>query len=202
MTNPFLEWSVATVTLPGEVESGDLHLVQPFEGGTLVAVADGLGHGTAAASAARAAVDILAKHPREPVLSLAKRCHQGLRGTRGVVLSMATFNAREETMTWLGVGNVEGTLIRSDAHGKPECESLLLRRGVLGARLPILEAVILPVTRGDTLILATDGIRSGFERGVNLRKPPQEIADQIVARDNLGTDDALVLVARFKGAKQ
>ena len=62
-------------------------------------------------------------------------------------------------MTWLGVGNVEGVLIRADTRATPAAESVLLRGGVVGYQLPALQASVVPVSRGDLLILATDGIR-------------------------------------------
>jgi len=197
-----LEWGVAAVAIPGEKESGDLHFVEPFLNGALLAVVDGLGHGCEAAVAARNAVETLRAHPQESVITLLNRCHENLRATRGVVLGMAAFNAVEDTMTWLGVGNVEGMLFRHDAEEKTTHESLLSRRGVVGGRLPPLNAAILPVARGDTLIFATDGIRSGFESGLNLRASPKEIADRILDQHNMETDDALVLVARYIGNTQ
>ena len=110
-----LEWGVAAVAIPGEKESGDLHFVEPFLNGALLAVVDGLGHGCEAAVAARNAVETLRAHPQESVITLLNRCHENLRATRGVVLGMAAFNAVEDTMTWLGVGNVEGMFFRHDA---------------------------------------------------------------------------------------
>jgi len=199
MSGQLLEWGVATLALPGETESGDLHLVEPFKDGALVAVVDGLGHGREAALAARTAVATLKKHAQESVITLVKRCHEELRATRGVVLSMAAFNALEGTMTWLGVGNVEGILLRVESDGKAPYESLLLRRGVVGGRLPPLNATILPVFRGDTLILVTDGIRSGYEPRWSPRGTPQQTADQILAQHNTETDDALVFVGRYAG---
>ena len=38
--------------------------------------------------------------------------------TRGVVLSIALFNAENNTMTWLGVGNVDGLLLRNGSSNK------------------------------------------------------------------------------------
>src|SRR5712692_7135198 len=113
MSGHLLEWGVATLPMPGEKESGDLHLVEPFRNGALVAVMDGLGHGAEAAVAARNAVETLKAHPDESVINLLNRCHESLRTTRGVVLGIAAFNAVEGTMTWLGVGNIEGMLFRN-----------------------------------------------------------------------------------------
>jgi negative regulator of sigma-B (phosphoserine phosphatase) len=196
---PLIEWGVAARPLEGEAECGDLHVVQPFPKGVLVAAVDGLGHGPEAAAAARSAVVTLADYAHEPVISLIKRCHQRLIRTRGVVMSLASFNALDNTMTWLGVGNVEGLLLRADVAANPPRENVLLRGGVVGYQLPALHASILPVTRGDVLILATDGIRSGFVEDVTLSHPPQRIAEHILARRAGGADDALVLVARYLG---
>jgi serine/threonine protein phosphatase PrpC len=196
---PLIEWGAAARPLQGEAEPGDLHVVQAFPNGVLVAVVDGLGHGPAAALAAKMAVATLEDYAHEPVISLVKRCHENLTRTRGVVMSLASFNTLDNTMTWLGVGNVEGLLLRADVAANAPRENVLLRGGVVGYQLPALHASVLFVTRGDVLILATDGIQGGFAEDVTLSDPPQQIAEQILARRASGTDDALVLVARYLG---
>jgi serine phosphatase RsbU (regulator of sigma subunit) len=66
---------------------------------------------------------------------------------------------------------------------------------VVGARLPPLQAAVLPLEPGDTLVFATDGIASDFERGLARHLSP-EAAARAIGRH---TDDALVLVARHRG---
>jgi hypothetical protein len=56
---PCLDWKVAGRPLPGESESGDLGVVAAHADGALLAAIDGVGHGDAAAAAARAAADVL-----------------------------------------------------------------------------------------------------------------------------------------------
>ncbi len=129
-----LDWAVAGAPIDGGTESGDLHAVVPFDGGVLVGAIDGLGHGPEAAAAARAAALILAAHAAESPRRLMDRCHEGLRRTRGAVITLASFQARAATMTWMGVGNVEGILIHQDA--ATVTESAPLRGGVVGFRLP------------------------------------------------------------------
>ena len=194
-----IDWGVATLTLPGERESGDLHLVKPVRAGVLVSVVDGLGHGAEAAAAARAAVAALSRHAQESVLPLLQRCHQALAGTRGAVVSVALFDRADGSMTWLGVGNVEGVLLYADAGGRRGRERLVTRGGIVGSELPPLRAEVLAVAPGDTLVLATDGIQSGFADELTVDAPPQQLADQILARSGKSTDDALVLVARYVG---
>src|SRR4051794_39540545 len=117
-----LEWGVATRALAGQPESGDRHLVEPFPGGALLAVVDGLGHGEEAAEAARAAVAALAGHAGEAVTAAVERCHRELRNTRGVVIGVASFDAAGGTMTWLGVGDVDGVLVRAQPGTGPRRE--------------------------------------------------------------------------------
>lgn len=192
-----IEWGVASRALQGEPSSGDLKVVKSFPNGVLVAALDGIGHGDEAESAAMVARAILEAHAEESVIALIRRCHEGLRATRGVAMSVASFNLSEALMTWLGVGNVQGVLLRRGLAGGPAEESLLLRAGVVGAQLPSLQAAVLPVSIGDTLILATDGISSDFIRKLARNHPPQKAAESILAQHGKATDDALVLVARY-----
>jgi serine phosphatase RsbU (regulator of sigma subunit) len=196
---PLIECGVATLTLPGETESGDLHLVQPVGTGVLVGVVDGLGHGAEAAVAARVAVATLREHAHEAVLPLLQRCHRALLGTRGVVMSLAFFQAGDGSMTWLGVGNVESVLLYTDAAARPARTSLMTRGGIVGLQLPQLRAQVISIAPGDTLLVATDGIKDGFVDGLNTETPPQQLADQVLTGSCKGTDDALVLVARYLG---
>src|SRR6266536_1380421 len=194
-----VHWGVATLALAGQTESGDLHLVAPVEHGVLVAVVDGLGHGEEAAAAAKLAVQTLERFVEEPPLSLVQRCHAALKGSRGVVMNLARFDAERSAMTWLGIGNVEGLLhhVRSDERSARA--SLVTRGGIIGSELPSVQASVVPVEPGDTLVFATDGIRSGFGDDVSVRDEPQRVADQLLSRHGKGTDDALVLVARYLG---
>jgi serine/threonine protein phosphatase PrpC len=180
-------------------ESGDLHLIARFADGVLAAVMDGLGHGPEAAFAARQAARILESGAAEPVIALVQQCHDALRRTRGVVMSLASFTARDSSMAWIGVGNVETVLLRADPAARPRREAINARGGVVGYQLPPLRATALPVSRGDTLIMATDGIRTAFASALSTASAPQELADSIMARHCKGSDDALVLVARYVG---
>ena len=196
---PTVEWGVAAAPRPGELGSGDLHVVKPFPGGVLVAAMDGLGHGQEAASAARIAGAILEEHASESPAALARRCHDALLATRGVVMSLGSVDLPRALLTWLGVGNVQGVLLRRGALGASD-ESLLLRAGVLGAGLPRLDAAVLPLSRGNTLVFATDGVASDFDRELARKLPPRRAAEAILALHYKSTDDALVLVVRFVGA--
>jgi serine phosphatase RsbU (regulator of sigma subunit) len=113
-------------------------------------------------------------------------------------MSVASFSAEENAMTWLAVGNVEGYIIRADldTHDRP---CILMRSGVVGHSLPPLRADTIHVNQGDTLVMATDGIKSGFATSPNFDACPQIVADNIIKRFARETDDALVVIVRWLG---
>jgi serine phosphatase RsbU (regulator of sigma subunit) len=196
---PLVEYGVAKFVLPGQGESGDLHLVCCNQNGILIAAIDGIGHGEEAASAAKTAVSVLKTGADEPVISLLQRCHEGLRSMRGVVLSLASIDPVHGMMTWAGVGNVQGALMRAGARKGAVQEVLMLRGGVVGSQLPALQAAVLPVAKGDTLVFVTDGIRGEFAESLSALESPQRAADKILEGYCRGNDDALVLVVRLTG---
>jgi phosphoserine phosphatase RsbX len=195
-------WGVSSRAFGAAKETGDLHVVVHGAQSVLVATIDGLGHGREAALAARAAATILEQYDDEPLIELMQRCHEGLRRTRGAVLSMASFDLRASTMTWLGVGNVEGALFRADKSPGRRRDSLVLRGGVVGYRIPTLRGAQHHLGNGDLLIFATDGVRTSFAASSPEGIDVQEIADAILARHGKATDDALVVVVRYLGRVQ
>jgi negative regulator of sigma-B (phosphoserine phosphatase) len=196
--HPPLEWSVAARPLPGEPASGDRAFVSVAAHHALAAAVDGLGHGPEAGLASQIAVEVLERFKCEDVVSLARRCHVALRTTRGVAVSLASFASPASKMTWVGIGNVEGRLLREGGRAQ-ETETLLVLSGVAGHELPLLAARSVDVRRGDLLILATDGIEPSFTDSVRVAESCREISDRILERHALATDDALVLVARYVG---
>lgn len=192
-----IDWGVAARALAGETESGDRCLVKRLGNGALLAAADGLGHGAEAAVAADLAIRTVEGQARRPLLEIVEACHRALLRTRGAALSLALWNAELREVTWVGVGNVEGLLLKDGSGRRPERERLVLRRGVVGDRLPALQASTVAVPREGLLVFATDGITDGFEQGLETRAAPQSLADRILARHSRDADDALVLVARL-----
>ncbi|HXE41852.1 MAG TPA: hypothetical protein VN516_02420, partial [Candidatus Baltobacteraceae bacterium] len=72
----------------------------------------------------------------------------------------------------------------------------------VGYQLPSLQASVVPISHGDLLVFATDGVHAGFDQRTNLTETPKQIADGIMSRHFKGTDDALVLAVRYLGASQ
>lgn len=191
---------IASQPLTGEATSGDLHIVELCEGGALIGAVDALGHGEEAALTARLAVDIVIAHADEPLHVLVNRCHRALVGTRGAVMSLAKFDWVERSMQWIGVGDVEGVLFFADPQLQPSTTTLVTRGGIIGGRLPPSRSWVIPISTGDTLMFATDGIRMGSATHISPVEAPQHVADHTLARYAKGTDDALVVVARYTGS--
>lgn len=177
--------------------SGDLHVVAGFGHGALVALIDGLGHGEEAAAAAQAAAAQLEADPSAPVESLLRRCHVALRSTRGAAMSVASIDARFARLSWAGVGNVEAALLRAPTASPRADAAVPLRGGVVGYVLPSVRVDELDLAQGDTLVMATDGIRAGFTSQLQREASPAELARCILLRHAKGSDDARVLVVRF-----
>ena len=194
-----LEYGAASVTAPDQEESGDRHLVKTIHDGALLAVVDGSGHGKDASGPARLAVETLESHADEDVVSLLQRCHENLRSTRGAVISIASINTAQSTLTWAGVGNIEGMILRFGSSSQQTVDRLLLRPGIVGYRLPSLQAQALPLAPGDLIIFTTDGIRPDFENHITSEEHPRVIANKISSGYRKQCDDGLVLVARYLG---
>ena len=198
LTTPLVEWAVASRPLEPGV-SGDAYIVHPLPSGALFAVVDGAGHGPAAATSANEAIRALAADAAHPLTALAK-CHERLRASRGVVLMLAWVDSQRDTIAWVGVGTVQGMLLRGDPASRPREQILIGRVGVVGRQLPPLQPRTLAIAPGDVLVLATDGIHAAFMNPGPRSEIPQRLADDIMARHWSGVDDGLVLVVRYQGA--
>jgi negative regulator of sigma-B (phosphoserine phosphatase) len=193
-----IEWGVAAQAAPRESVTGDAHLMLPTSTGVLLAVIDGSGHGPEAAHATGLALNALREAPEQSVIAHLRACHVALAGSRGVVMTLADFNQQDRTLTLCGIGNVEAVLFRArPGQGAARQESAMLRGGVVGSHLPEPFATMVPVHGGDTLVMATDGLRNDFSADSVLRSSPRQSAGALLAKHVRGNDDAVVLVIRF-----
>jgi negative regulator of sigma-B (phosphoserine phosphatase) len=191
-----LERGLAAAAHQGEQRSGDRAVFAAWESGALAVAIDGLGHGVDAAVAAEECAKVVTANAREAPETLLQRCHDALVRTRGVVMTLAWFDLQQRTLTWTGVGNVEGRLMRANAPPGVAPESALIKGGVLGYSLPSVRPTTTELHSGDTLVMATDGISSAFSSSLVAGVDAQELAERILAEHGRGTDDALVVVVR------
>jgi hypothetical protein len=194
---PPIEFAAASRPFAGQTESGDLHVVEGYDAGVLLAVIDGLGHGSEAALAARSCAAALLAHAADPLTALVVRCHERLQTTRGAVLGAV--KVERGCLMWIGIGNVEAMVVRSEPGIlQPPRMHLRPQDGIVGHLMPKhLQVQSIPVECGDVLILTTDGIRPDFQLAPLPGDRPREIANRILSWYGTGRDDALVLVARL-----
>jgi negative regulator of sigma-B (phosphoserine phosphatase) len=194
-----LEWATATRVHPGERVAGDLAVLAPAPAGAIIAAFDGVGHGPAALRAARVAVRETSRGAEADIVAVTRRCHRALQYTRGAALSVGLVARARRSLTWLGVGNVEGRLVRATCGVRNAQESLVVAPGLPGRDLPELSPTTLPLNRGDLLIFATDGVAQCFADDLDVTGSPAEIAERIMTRHWKADDDALSVVARYLG---
>jgi negative regulator of sigma-B (phosphoserine phosphatase) len=195
-----LEIGCAGLALAGETRSGDLAVFAPHERGGLVAAIDGLGHGDAAADASEAAAAVLTARAGLPLGELFTLCHDALRDTRGVVMTLADFDLGARRMEWAGVGNVEARLLRraEGAHARHAGPTVL--GGVVGYNLPAqIRTTVVELEAGDAVAFATDGVTADFSAVLNPALEAQVQAERVLGSHGKGTDDALAVVVRWVG---
>jgi phosphoserine phosphatase RsbX len=179
--------------------AGDLAVLAPAPAGAIIAAIDGVGHGPAALRAARVAVREASRGTEADIAAVTRHCDRALRYTRGAALSLGLVARTRRSLTWLGVGNVEGRLVRATYGGRSEQESLVVAPGLPGRDLPELSPTTLPLDHGDLLIFATDGVAQCFADDLDVSGSPAEIAERIMTRHWKADDDALSVVARYLG---
>jgi negative regulator of sigma-B (phosphoserine phosphatase) len=195
-----LERGVAGTAITGEERSGDLAVFAAYDGGALVAVIDGLGHGGPAADASAIAAEVIHRNRSAPPAELLRRCHDALNKTRGVVMTLAWFDLELLELSWAGVGNVEARLVRGRApYGAPH-DSALVLGGVVGYNLPSIRTSTTDLHPGDAVAFATDGIEPDYSASLAPGLPAQLLAERILERHGKGTDDALAVVVRYTGS--
>jgi anti-sigma regulatory factor (Ser/Thr protein kinase) len=188
-------WGGVNVPYDGVGESGDAWSVSP-ERRPAALVVDGLGHGFAAAAAARAAVAAFEQVPPGDVCGFVRRAHDAMRGTRGGVLAVCAIDPDQGELAFAGVGNIAGrVLVGGESHG------LVGRHGSLGTQPdpPRCHAAAHRWRPGATLMLASDGIRIGWQsasRPALLSRDPAVAAAVLYRDHSRAGDDASILVVR------
>ena len=195
------EWTVAERPMPGEVRSGDAWVVLPDRSELLLAAIDGLGHGPDAAIAADEAVAIIREHGADSLEAVFALCHRRLLGTRGAAITLTRLDPEAGTITWMGVGNVEGVLVRAGPLGTQPVARTMLGGGVVGMRMPQLRPQTNELRPGDLVLMATDGVNASFPEHLRTGESLRTITDDIMARCGRDSDDAMVMAVRFRGKR-
>ena len=71
---------------------------------------------------------------------------------------------------------------------------------MVGYNLPSVKVTTTRLEDGDVIVLATDGISSGFAQDIAIGGTAQQIADRILGAHGRRADDALVVVIRYRAS--
>lgn len=174
----------------GQDVCGDVCAVVPCAEGTLVCLADGLGHGPDARAAAEVACGYARARPDEPLQTMLRGMSAALGGLRGAAVSLLVLQPAAGRALFAGVGNVELRAVARERITPPTTP------GIVGQRLRPVRVWEYALAEGDLLVLFSDGISSRFELADLADLEPQALAEAILARQHKTHDDACCVVAK------
>lgn len=183
-------WGAMMLAMGGGDWCGDGWLVR---GDGLALAVDGLGHGEAAAVAARQAEAVAAAAPpgADPGAVLAS-LHGALRTTRGAVAMV--FRLEAQRIGYAGVGNITATLVRQGGS-----TALAGRWGVVGYNAAPPPTAWVPWQAGDHMAVHSDGCSRLSDLFIERRllHTHPALAAAVLMRDGCGrVDDQMVMVLR------
>lgn len=114
-------------------------------------------------------------------------------------MSLALIDSKENMMTWIGVGNVEGVLFRAHSESGQKLERIVLRGGVIGYKLPSLQAAMIPIYKDDIVVFTTDGVEHDYVDELNASEHPEEIVEFVASNYFKKSDDALIIAGKYLG---
>jgi hypothetical protein len=179
------------LTLParGEVVSGDAWTCVSAGDSATLMVADGLGHGPAAAKASRAAVEVVRESPHAEPGELLRRVHQGLRGTRGAAVAIARLEREARLVRFAGLGNVSGVICRGGRR-----TTLMSQYGTAGHEARTIREMPYPWMPGAAIVLHSDGVSSRWPASGAESLHPTVLAATLIRALPNQIDDATVAV--------
>lgn len=171
--------------------SGDTYLLLDWDNQTLVAVIDGLGHGTDAYRASKKAREYVKDHASEDVEEIIRGCDRHIRKTRGVSMSLVRIDRKTNQFSCSGVGNVETRILNK----RPRHP--LSMAGIVGCNLRKVRKFEYAFEPASVVLMYSDGVSSRFDlsKYPYLRRDPQRAAERIVEEWGKDRDDATILIA-------
>ena len=179
-----------SIAVEGEIECGDAWCLKQDSRGLALFVVDGLGHGTFAAEAARAAVGAFALEPFAEPQEIMVRANGLMSKTRGGAAACARVVG--DKVTFAGVGNISGTLISVG-----NSQGLMSHNGTLGLHKRLSPQFEYLRNPGALLIMHSDGLSARWDlknRPDLLARHPAIIAAALYRDHGRERDDATVVV--------
>jgi anti-sigma regulatory factor (Ser/Thr protein kinase) len=187
-----------SVPLRGETLCGDAFVVRQRDNVCRVLVADGLGHGPAAADCATAAVGAFAESQAATPVEMMQDIHGALRATRGAAVAIGYADIVRRELRYAGVGNISGFVRRNG-----EQRHLLSHPGIVGHDVRTVREITYEMGANILVLLYSDGISTHWSldpyEGL-LSRDPSLIAGVVYRDHSRHRDDATVVVLRERAA--
>lgn len=191
-------FQLGAVSLPqnGEEVCGDAWDVEESADQCRVLVADGLGHGFPASEAAGDAVRVFRERRDLGLQDLARAIHEALKSTRGAALAIAEIDQQQETLRFVGIGNIGASIHQPDGSRQ---QNLVSHNGTVGHQIRKVQEFIYDWPEDSLLLMHSDGLSTqtrldGYP-GLTARHPT--LMTGVLYRDfSRGRDDATVVVIR------
>jgi anti-sigma regulatory factor (Ser/Thr protein kinase) len=190
------ELGAISIAVAGEVECGDTWRVAQENSSMAVLVADGLGHGSLAAVASRAAAAAFLTDPFAPPASSMVNLHRMLSGTRGSAAACLIMRVADRKADYAGVGNIYGAIATAE-----RSRGMVSHNGTLGVQLLRSQQFEYEWPPGSLAIMHSDGLSARWNLadypGLFQRHPA--VIAATLYRDNVRPrDDATIVVARYR----
>ena len=190
------EFAAGGVSVPvaGEMVCGDGFALRQQGPALWVMMADGLGHGTAAAACADRAVETFERSELESPVALLEKIHAALRGTRGSAVSVACLDLSARKVRFAGAGNVLGMISAMGAS-----RQFVAMPGIAGNKMACVREFTYDWPSGGVVLIYSDGIASHWsldEYGGLAAQDPALIAAVIYRDKKRSRDDASIVAIR------
>jgi anti-sigma regulatory factor (Ser/Thr protein kinase) len=188
-------WGAIATNAPGERVCGDSWRVVEDDDGFAVLVADGVGHGFEAHRAAEVVGSLFEAGIPGSLPSFLQRAHEPMKQGRGAAVAVARCSRRGNALTYLGVGNIGGSVIEVSGAQR----GLMSHHGTLGSAIRTMHEITSAWQPGALLVMHSDGIKTrwSLDGYHDLRERHPSIIAAVLHRDfRRGNDDATVLVLK------
>jgi anti-sigma regulatory factor (Ser/Thr protein kinase) len=180
--------------MPGEMRCGDGWGCELLADRCILALVDGLGHGTGAAAAAELAIASVRQHRAKAPAAIVQYVHDALRATRGAALAVAEVDLAQQSLRFCGIGNISATIISGDS-----LRHLVSYNGTAGHEARKIVEFTYPWSANALLIMHSDGLMTRWNLQAYpglLQRHPSLIAGVLYRDFVRGRDDVTVLAAK------
>ncbi|HEY9714397.1 MAG TPA: ATP-binding protein [Chroococcales cyanobacterium] len=178
-----------SIALEGEELCGDGWAFARRSGHLWVCLVDGLGHGASAHLAAAAGLKAFAANFDASPIQVVKKADAAMRGTQGGAVYVGHVEREKGLLSYCSVGNITGRVFNVEGKSRG-CVSM---PGIVGYNMSSVKEFDQPQTAADSLVIATDGLKSSFN--LTAKQLKSKLAPALLYRDFArGNDDVTAVV--------